>query len=63
MAASSKTVKVVIYLRRLVAELWIPSADATRVAVDNKAARDNTYKPENHEKMKHVEQRHLFIRE
>lgn len=61
--AASKTAQEVVYLRRLVDELGFPHSSATSMAVDNKAARDTAYNPENHDKIKNVERRHLFIRE
>ena len=35
----------------------------SEVGTDNKGARDVAYNPEHHGRMKHVERRHLFIRE
>lgn len=61
--AASKTAQEFVYLRRIGDELWCPSSSATSMSVDSKAARDTAYNPENHEKMKHVESRDLFIRE
>lgn len=58
--AASKTAQEVVYLRRLISELGFPGSGATPAAVDNKAAHDAAYIPENHEKMKHM---HLFIRD
>ena len=31
--------------------------------MDNKAARDPAYNPEHHQKTKHIERRHFYIRE
>jgi hypothetical protein len=37
--------------------------DAVAVSGDNQAAIALAYNPENHDKVKHVERRHFFIRE
>ena len=43
----------------------MPSAAAgpTTLCTDNKAARDLSYNPEHHERTKHVDRRHFYIRE
>ena len=46
----------------LLTELGFPPTGPTPQGCDNKAARDTAYNPENHERMKHVERRHLYIR-
>lgn len=61
--ASSKTAQEVVSLSRLGGKMGFPASGAMPTGVDNKAASDTAYNPENHEKMKHVERRHLFIRE
>ena len=33
------------------------------VATDNQAARDVSYNPEHHARIKHIERRHFFVRE
>ena len=33
------------------------------LATDNKGVRDLAYNPEDHEKVKHIERRHFYIRE
>ena len=63
MAASDAT-KEVIFLRRLLAELGVQNvAAATKLYVDNKAAIDLAYNPEHHQRTKHINRRHFFIRE
>ena len=61
--AASKSAQEVIYVRQLLTELGFPPSGPTPQGCDNKAARDTAYNPENHERMKHVERRHLYIRE
>ena len=35
----------------------------SELATDNQAARDLSYNPENHQRTKHVERRHFYIRD
>ena len=37
--------------------------DPVGLSIDNKAAIDSSYNPENHSRTKHIERRHYFIRE
>ena len=66
MAASEATKDVEQY-RRLQEELdTLPDGSPrppTKLYVDNHAAIASAYNPENHGKLKHVERRHIFIRE
>ena len=52
-----------VYLRRLVAGLGAPELGPTRLSTDSQSARDLSYNPEHHDRMKHVERRHFFIRD
>ena len=52
-----------MFLRRFLDELGLGPASPTALATDNKAARDLAYNPEHHEKSKHVERRHFYVRE
>ena len=61
--ALSEAAKDVVYLRKLVRGLNAPEPDETRLATDSKSARDVSYNPEHHDRMKHVERRHFFIRD
>ena len=62
--AASEAAKEAVYLRRFLSELGLHEPDEPlRLSCDNQAAVDTAYNPENHDKMKHVERRHLFIRE
>ena len=52
-----------MYLRRFFTELGLQDDTPTSLSVDNSAARDLTYNPQHHERTKHIERRHFFIRE
>ena len=62
--ALSEGAKEVIHLRKFVRGL-VPgySSAPTKLGTDNKAARDLSYNPEHHNRSKHVERRHFFIRD
>ena len=40
-----------------------PDSDPIHLSLDNKAAIDSSYNPENHGRTKHIDRRHYFIRE
>ena len=61
--ALSEATKDVVYFRKLVAGLDAPEDGPTQLATDSKSARDVSYNPEQHDKMKHVERRHFFVRD
>jgi hypothetical protein len=61
--ASSEAAKEGVYLKRLLEDLKMHPGDAVAVSGDNQAAIALAYNPENHDKVKHVERRHFFIRE
>ena len=61
--ASSEAAKEGVYLKRLLEGLEMHPGDAVAVSGDNQAAIALAYNPENHDKVKHVERRHFFIRE
>ena len=63
--ASSKAAQEVayMYIRQLLIEIGFPPSGPTPLGCDNKGARDTAYNPEHHERMKHVEHRHLYVRE
>ena len=62
--ALSEAAKDVIFLRKYTRGL-VPDlgSDPTILSTDNKAARDLSYNPEHHDRSKHVERRHFFIRD
>ena len=61
--ALSEAAKEGVFLRRFLDELGLGSSGPTALATDNKAARDLAYNPEHHEKSKHIERRHFYVRE
>ena len=62
--SASEACKEAIYLDRLIAELgYKENKEPIHLSLDNKAAIDSAYNPENHNKTKHIERRHYFIRE
>ena len=62
--SASEACKEAVYLDRLVDELGFKSSkEPVHLSLDNKAAIDSAYNPENHAKTKHIERRHYFIRE
>ena len=44
-------------------QVGMHSLDPIRLSLDNKAAIDSSYNPENHARTKHIDRRHYFIRE
>ena len=62
--ALSEGAKEVVYLRKFTRGL-VPnlSSAPTELSTDNKAARDLSYNPEHHNRSKHIERRHFFIRD
>ena len=61
--ALSEAAKEAVYLADFIDELGFPADSTVRLATDNKGARDLSYNPEHHEKVKHIERRHFYIRE
>ena len=61
--AASEACKETLYVRNFLSELDVGDATATRLSVDNKAAIDLAYNPEHHQRTKHIERRHFFVRE
>ena len=62
--AASEAAKEAVYLKRFLSELGLHDAESpVSLSCDNQAAVDTAYNPENHERMKHVERRHFYIRE
>jgi len=62
--ALSEGAKDMVYLRRLISglnESFVPGPSPLRT--DNTGARDTAYNPINHDRMKHVERRHYFVRD
>ena len=61
--ALSEAAKDCVYFRKFVAGVGAPEPNETPLATDSKSARDTSYNPEHHDKMKHVERRHFFVRD
>ena len=53
-----------VYLRKFTRGLvpTLPDGPST-LSTDNKAARDLSYNPEHHNRSKHIERRHFYIRD
>ena len=62
--ALSEAAKDVIFYRKLVQGLNSTYIDGpTRLHTDNQGARDLSYNPEHHDKTKHIQRRHFFVRD
>ena len=62
--AGSEASKEAIYLGRFLQELDMhESGEPVDVRMDNQGAIDLSYNPESHQKTKHIERRHFFVRE
>ena len=61
--ALSEAAKDVVYERKWIKGVGHPALKPTLLYTDSKAARDVSYNPEQHDKMKHVERRHFFVRD
>eukprot|EP00965_Chrysotila_dentata_P079422 2618698-Pleurochrysis_carterae.AAC.1 len=61
--AASEATKEAIYLRSLLADLGLPATKPTAISMDNKSAIDLAYNPEHHQRSKHIDRRHFFVRE
>ena len=62
--AASEAAKEAVHLDRLLSELGFkPTDEPIRLSLDNRAAIDSSYNPENHSRTKHIDRRHYFIRE
>ena len=60
---ASSPIKDAVYLRRLVSGLGAPELSPTRLATDSQSARDTSYNPTGHARLKHVDRRHFYIRD
>lgn len=61
--ALSEAAKEGIHLSNFLAKLGHPSRNVISLSTDNSGARDLAYSPEHHERVKHIELRHFYIRE
>ena len=60
MAASAKEA---VYTSALSEELGVHDGTAVDLYVDNKSAIDLAYNPEHHQRSKHIQRRHFYVRE
>eukprot|EP00965_Chrysotila_dentata_P085781 2830897-Pleurochrysis_carterae.AAC.1 len=60
---ASEATKEAVYLRSLFQDLGLTPADPTSLSMDNKSAIDLAYNPEHHQRSKHIDRRHFFVRE
>ena len=61
--AASEAAKEALHLRTVMKDLDVIDNSPMHLSVDNQSAIAVAYNPEHHSRMKHVERRHLFIRE
>ena len=61
--AASEAAKDGIHLSYLMRDLGFPLDGPMDLATDNQAARALSYNPEHHDRTKHIDRRHFFIRE
>ena len=61
--ALSEATKDMVYLRKLVKGLDAAEPGPSTLATDSKSARDVSYNPQHHDRMKHVARRHFFVRD
>ena len=61
--ALSEAAKEGVYLDRFLSDLGCPGRSLMELKSDNNAARDLAYNPEHHERTKHIERRHFYVRE
>jgi hypothetical protein len=61
--AGSEATKEAVYLIGFLKELGLADDRPVKLKMDNKAAIDLAYNPEHHQRTKHIERRHFFIRD
>jgi hypothetical protein len=61
--AASEACKEAVFIDAYLGELGESNGEPVALHVDNKGARDLAYNPEHHQRVKHIERRHFFIRE
>ena len=61
--ALSEGAKDMVYFRKLLRGLGEPEPGPSSLATDSQSARDVSYNPQHHDRMKHVQRRHFFIRD
>ena len=61
--ALSEAAKDMVYLRKFTAGLGETEPGPSTLSTDSQSARDVSYNPEHHDRMKHVARRHFFVRD
>ena len=61
--AASEAAKEAVYLRELLRELGFGGKQPMKLYCDNQGAIDLAYNPEHHQKTKHIDCRHFYVRE
>ena len=61
--AAAEAGKEAVYLQNILTDLGLADDAALALSVDNTAARNLAYNPEHHERTKHVDRRHFYLRE
>jgi hypothetical protein len=63
LVAATEAAKEAVYLDSFVKELGCTpiQSQPIHLSVDNKAAIDSSYNPENHSRSRHIERKHYFI--
>ena len=61
--AASEAAKEAVYLREFLDELGFGGKKPMKLYCDNQGAIDLAYNPEHHQKTKHIDRRHFYVRE
>ena len=61
--ALSEASKEACFLSRFLTEMGLKSPAPMLLSTDNSGARDLSYNPEHHDRVKHIERRHFYVRE
>ena len=61
--AASETAKEAKFYREFIAEMGFPQDEPTTMYVDNTATVNLAYNPEYHNRTKHIDRRHFYVRE
>ena len=61
--AASEGAKEAVYLSSFLTELGAPLTKPVEMGCDNRGAIDLAYNPEHHQRTKHIDRRHFYVRE
>eukprot|EP00965_Chrysotila_dentata_P244299 6205891-Pleurochrysis_carterae.AAC.6 len=61
--AASEAAIEAVYLHTLFTDLGLEPDEPSSLSMDNKSATDLAYNPEHHQRSKHIDRRHFFVRE